>query len=119
LSLNHKNVKGQRKGGIAPALLNLDTDGSGEIHVPSRLTPGNGVGYTWNRRSTADLEIFTESTSLHQVSLNFQSLSITSYNTGFKIQKFCVLPTVHLYVLCGSENKLRLFLYTALTYGFL
>ena len=33
----------------------------------------------------------------------------------FNIQKFCVLPTMHLCVLCGSENKQRLFPYTALT----
>jgi len=32
------------------------------------------------------------------------------------IKKFYVLPhTVYLYVLCGSENKQRLFPYTALT----
>ena len=28
-------------------------------------------------------------------------------------------PTMHLRVLCGSQNKQRLFLYTALTYRFL
>jgi len=33
----------------------------------------------------------------------------------FNIQQFYVLPTVHLYVLCASQNKERLFLYTKLT----
>ena len=33
---------------------------------------------------------------------------------SFNIQKFCVLPTMHLCVLYGSQNKQRLFLYTAL-----
>jgi hypothetical protein len=37
----------------------------------------------------------------------------------FNVQKFCVLPTMHLRVLCGSQNKQRLFLYTALTCWFL
>ena len=31
----------------------------------------------------------------------------------FNIKKFCVLPTMHLCVLCGSQNKQRLFRYTA------
>jgi hypothetical protein len=29
--------------------LDLGTDGSGEIHVLSCLTPGHGVGYTWDK----------------------------------------------------------------------
>ena len=33
----------------------------------------------------------------------------------FNIQQFYVLPTLYLCVLCGSENKERLFPYTALT----
>ena len=33
----------------------------------------------------------------------------------FNIQQFHVLPTQCIYVLCGSENKQRLFPYTALT----
>jgi hypothetical protein len=37
----------------------------------------------------------------------------------FIIQQFCVLPTQFIYVLCGSENKQRLFPYTALTDFFL
>ena len=44
--------------------------------------------------------------------LNPKTLCTASFN----IQKFCVLPTVHLCVLRGSQNKERLFLYTALTY---
>jgi len=35
------------------------------------------------------------------------------------MQKFYVLPTMHLCVLCGSQNKQRLFLFTALTDWFL
>jgi len=41
-----------------------------------------------------------------------------SRTSSFKIQKFCVQPTVHLCVLRGSQNKLRLFLSTTLTYRF-
>jgi len=33
----------------------------------------------------------------------------------FNIQQFSVLPTMHLCVLCGSQNKQRLFPYTTLT----
>jgi hypothetical protein len=45
---------------------------------------------------------------------------LKSKTNSFNIQKFCVLPKMHLYkyVLCGSQNKQRLFLYTALTYRF-
>ena len=50
--------------------------------------------------------------------LTFKSLRLTLCTTSFNIQKFCVLPTMHLCVLCGSENKQRLFFYTALTYRF-
>ena len=40
--------------------------------------------------------------------------------TSFNIQKFYVLPhTLYLCVLCGSQNKQRLFLYTALICRFL
>ena len=49
----------------------------------------------------------------------FGSLRLTLCTASFNIQKFCVLPTRHLCVLCGSQNKQRLFLYTALTYRFL
>jgi hypothetical protein len=37
----------------------------------------------------------------------------------FNIQQFYVLPTQCIYVLCGSENKQRLFLYAAITDWFL
>jgi hypothetical protein len=47
--------------------------------------------------------------------LTSQSLRLTACTTSFNIQKFCVLPKTHLYVLRGSQNKERLFLYTALT----
>jgi len=33
----------------------------------------------------------------------------------FNIQQFCVLPTQCIYVFCGSEDKQRLFPYTAST----
>jgi len=42
------------------------------------------------------------------------------YTTRFNTQQFYVLPhTVYLCVLCGSQNKQRLFCYTALTDWFL
>jgi hypothetical protein len=47
--------------------------------------------------------------------LTFQSLRITSCNISYDSQKLCSAHTVHLYALCGSENKQRLFPYTALT----
>jgi len=41
-------------------------------------------------------------------------------NAGFSIQQFHVLPTqLYLCVLCGSQNKQRLFPYTTLTGWFL
>ena len=43
----------------------------------------------------------------------------TLCTTSFNVQKLCVLPTMHLCVLRGSQNKQRLFLYTALNYRFL
>ena len=45
------------------------------------------------------------------------SLTVCSLvvRTCSNIQQFYVLPTVYLCVLCGSENKQRLFPYTALT----
>ena len=47
---------------------------------------------------------------------NTLSPVITSCAIRFSIQQFYVLPhTVYLCVLCGSENKQRLFPYTALT----
>ena len=51
--------------------------------------------------------------------LTSQSLRLTLCTTSFNIKKYCVLPTLHLCVLRGSQNKQRLFLYTALTYRFL
>jgi len=39
----------------------------------------------------------------------------TVSSTRFNIQQLQVLPTQFIYVLCGSENKQRLFPYTALT----
>jgi hypothetical protein len=49
----------------------------------------------------------------------FHSLRLSLRTTIFNNQKFCVLPTVHLCVLCGSENKQPLFLYILLTDWFL
>jgi hypothetical protein len=51
--------------------------------------------------------------------LTFKSPRITLCAISFNVQKFCNLPTVHLCVLRGSQNKKRLFLFTALTYRFL
>jgi hypothetical protein len=44
---------------------------------------------------------------------------LTFCTTSFNIQKFIVLPTMHLCVLRGFQNKQRLFLYTAFTDWFL
>ena len=41
---------------------------------------------------------------------------VTICTTSFNINKFCVLPKMHLFDLRGSQNKQRLFLYTILTY---
>ena len=43
------------------------------------------------------------------VLLTLQSLRLTICTTSFKVQKFGVLPTLHLSVLHGSQNKRRLF----------
>jgi uncharacterized cysteine cluster protein YcgN (CxxCxxCC family) len=40
---------------------------------------------------------------------------VTVRTARFNIQQFYVLPTQCVYVLCGSQNKQRLFAYTALT----
>ena len=45
---------------------------------------------------------------------NLLNLRLTLCTASFNIPKFFVLPTMHLCVLCGSENKQRLFPYTAL-----
>ena len=60
---------------------------------------------TWVKKERSDIKI-------HLNVLKPKSLCTTS----FKIQKFCVLPVMHLCILRGSQNKERLFLYTALTY---
>ena len=64
------------------------------------------VGMMWKDSGTATL-------------LTFYSLRLTLCTASFNIQKFCVLHTVRLCVLCGSQNKQRLFPCTALTYQFL
>ena len=50
--------------------------------------------------------------------LTFQSLAVTLRTTRFNIQKFYMLITLHLCVLCGSQNKQQLLPYTALTNWF-
>jgi len=37
--------------------------------------------------------------------INLYRLRLTLTTTSFNIQKFCVLPTMHLYILRGSHNK--------------
>jgi len=44
---------------------------------------------------------------------------VTIRTTKFNIEKFYVLPTWCVYVLCGSQNKQRLFPYITLTGWFL
>ena len=52
-------------------------------------------------------------TGVHMV---FDSAVVTICTARFNVQQFYVLPhTLYLCVLCGSENKQRLFPYTALT----
>ena len=51
---------------------------------------------------------------VHQISL--QTLLVTICTTNFNIHKFYILShTVYVCVLCGSQNKRRLFPYTTLT----
>ena len=47
--------------------------------------------------------------------LTFKSLAVTLRTTRFKIKKLRLLITLHLCVLCGSQNKQKFFPYTALT----
>ena len=63
--------------------------------------------------------LYMSQTLPYTVSLTFWSLRLNLCTTCFNIQTFCVLPATHLCVLCGSENKQRLFPYTALTDWFL
>jgi hypothetical protein len=51
--------------------------------------------------------------------LKFQTLRLTLCTASLKILQFYVLPAMHLCVLCGSENRQRLFLYKALTLSLL
>ena len=54
------------------------------------------------RDATETLQIF-----------NLLKPKLTLCTTNFDIQKFCVLPTMYLCVLRGSQNNQRLFPYTA------
>ena len=49
--------------------------------------------------------------------LTSKSRRLTVCTTSCNIQKFCVLSTMHLYVLCGSQNKQRLFLSSSLVFS--
>jgi len=52
--------------------------------------------------------------------LTFESIRLTLCTNNFNIQKFCVLPTMHLCVLRGSPNKQRFFsLYSNTVYVFI
>ena len=59
--------------------------------------------------------------SIHSFRIEFNLLEPTGHYMyhQFNIQQFCILPTLYLCVLCGSQNKQRLFPYTALTDWFL
>ena len=58
--------------------------------------------------------------SIYFCLLSLQSPVVTIRTTRFNIHKVYVLPTqLYLCVLCGSQNKKRLFPYTALTGWFL
>ena len=56
---------------------------------------------------------------IRRVTFNLLKSKTSLCTNSFNIQKFCVLLTMHLCVLCGSQNKQRLFPYTTLTDWFL
>jgi len=49
----------------------------------------------------------------------FSNLRFSVCSTSFNNQKIGVLPTMDLYILLGSQNKQRLFVYITLTVWFL
>ena len=51
--------------------------------------------------------------------VNLLKPTVTLHITMFKIQKFCIVITLHLCVLYGSQNKQQLLPYAALTDWFL
>ena len=66
--------------------------------------------------------VMTVTKTIHYLSTKIGNLLINLLKPSghymyrqFNIQQFYVLLTVYLCVLCGSENKQRLFPYTALT----
>ena len=70
-------------------------------------------------RIITNIFLFFNQNIYRSANLTFKSLRLTLCTTSFNIQKFCVLPTMHLCVLRGSQNKQTIFLYTAITYRFL
>ena len=101
-------------------LLVLSADNASTAHLVQPATeqavlPAATTIVWWLSRSTAR--------DLHRETV---VLSVRTLRSGghflyrqFNIQQFYVLPTQYLCVLCGSENKQRLFPYTALTDWFL
>jgi hypothetical protein len=70
-----------------------------------------------------DVSIATQGNSLSSpirpCLLTFYSLPVTIRTTRFNIQKFCMVISLHLFVLCGSQKKQYIFPYTSLADRFL
>ena len=56
---------------------------------------------------------------LKQVRLSYDEKSFSCFNSRFNIKKFYVVPTLHLCVLYGSQNKQQLLPYKTLRDWFL
>jgi hypothetical protein len=116
----------------------VDRNNHSQIHKLTPLTPGDHLvtGTTAFRHTThsrlsrpgtrhpASSDSHSNSYTLHYAGSstvpNLVNQVTTAYATGFNVHKLYVLPhTVYLCVLCGFQNKQRLFSYTALTDWFL
>jgi hypothetical protein len=60
-----------------------------------------------------------QETSVYKVCLTFYSLAVSLRTSRFNVQKFCVVPTLRLCVLYGSQNKQQLLPYKTLRDWFL
>ena len=77
-------------------------------------------GFVWHNFTSTDYQsalrnIPEQGTSYFVLTVLF--LVVTLCTTRFNIQKCYVQPTqcIHAFILCGSQNRQRLFPYTALT----
>jgi len=77
-------------------------------------------GTSWIFKYNSGYFLCLKGSDIAKVNSPNMSRVVTIYTTRFDIHKLYVLPTqLYLCVLCGSENKQRLFPYTALTDWFL